>query len=126
MATENIILKTSFQVLEDQSTLQYQAITLADGLVANNGGEATGILLNKPKSGEFAQVGVIGEMKFRAGIGISASKAITVTTSGYCTAAGSGDYIVGSAKLAVTSGSIGTGLFDFTKAIYAYSSSYAW
>lgn len=126
MSTENVIIKTTFQALEDQRTLQYQAVTLADGLVANNGGEATGILLNKPNTGEHAEIGIMGEMKYRAGGAISISKAITVTTSGYMTAAASGDYIVGSAKATITSGSLGTGYFDFTKKVYALSSSFAW
>ena len=46
MATENILIKSTFQALEDLNTHQYQAITLADGKVANNGAEASGILVN--------------------------------------------------------------------------------
>jgi hypothetical protein len=126
MAVENVLHSSTFQALEDLNTHQYQAITLADGKVANTGSEATGISLNKPKSGEHATCGIVGEMKFRAGGAISATKAITVSTSGYFTAAGSGDYLVGTAKATVTSGSIGMGYFDFNQKIYAFSSSFAW
>jgi len=124
MATENILIKSTFQALEDLNTHQYQAITLADGKVANNGAEASGILVNKPKSNEHATCGIFGEMKYRAGGAVSADGKITVSTSGYFTAAGSGDFIVGKAKAAVTSGSVGVGYFDFIKPLYAFSSSF--
>lgn len=124
MAIDNVILRTSFQALEDMTGQQYQAITLADGLVANNGGEASGILLNKPANGEFVSCGVIGEIKFRAGDTITKNSKLTVTDSGYFTVAGSGDYVVGRSKSAADSGSLCTGLFNFTTTIYALSSSF--
>ena len=124
MAVDNVLLKTTFRALENLDTHQYQAITLADGKVANNGAEATGILINKPKNGEFATCGHFGEMKFRAGATIAADAKLTVTTSGYFVTVGSGYHLVGRSKIAVTSGSVGTGFFDFIKPIYAYSSSF--
>ena len=128
MATEGRYLETTIEAKEDLDTdgHMYQAIALDDGKVANSGGEAGGIIQSKPKSGEHAKVGFLGEMKFRAGGAVTAGKGVTVATSGYFTAAGSGDYIVGRAKAAVTSGSIGTGLFDFAKPEYAQSSKQAW
>jgi len=116
----------TIQALEDLSTHQYQAIALDDGKVANNGAEAIGILLNKPEINQHATVVPFGRSKFRAGGAIAAAKAITVATSGYFTAAGSGDYIVGRNETAVTTGSIGSGFFNFLNPIYAMSSSYAW
>jgi len=128
MATENVRFLTTIQAGEDLNTSghQYQAIALNDGKVANNGAEAGGILLSKPKSEDFLTLGREGEMKFRAGEAIQIAKPLTVVTSGYFTVAGSGDYIVGRAKSAVTSGSIGPGFFDFTAPVYAFSSSFAW
>ena len=118
---------TTIQAGEDLDSHQYQAIAFDDGKVANNGGEAGGIILNNPKSGEHVTVGHEGEMKFRAGGAIAAGKAITVATSGYLTAAGSGDYIIGKNKnSAITSGSLGNGIFNFASPIYAQSSSFAW
>lgn len=124
----------TIQALEDLNTHQYQAVTLADGKVANNGGEANGILQNKPKTNEHATLGYQGIMKFRAGGAVSANAEMTVVLSGYfltavnatftidsataaanVTAADSGAMVVGRALAAVTSGSIGTGAFNFTK-----------
>ncbi|MHC4620447.1 MAG: hypothetical protein ACYTEQ_22090 [Planctomycetota bacterium] len=121
--------RTTIQAKEDLNTdgHQYQAIAFDDGKVANSGGEAGGILINKPENGEHANIGYDGEMKYRAGGAVAAGKAITVVTSGYFTAAGSGDYIVGrNSDAAVNSGSVGTGFFDFKQPIYAQMSAYAW
>lgn len=105
---------------------QFHAIDFSDGKLAANGSQACGIIINKPKSGEAARVAFFGELRYAAGGAIAANKAITVTASGWFTAAGSGDYIIGRTKEAVTSGSIGKGIFDFSKPVYAFNSSYAW
>lgn len=114
MATQNVRLNTTIKAEEDFNTsaFQYHAIALVDGLLANNGEEASGILLNKPKSGEFLALGYIGELKFAAGAAISKGAKLGVTTSGWFTTADSNDPILGEAKAAVTSGSLGTGLFN--------------
>jgi hypothetical protein len=105
----------------------YHAIALDDGKLAANGYEAGGILLSRPKSGEGGTLGYAGEMKFAAGGAVAAAKAVTVAASGWFEAASSGDYIVGrNGMAAVTSGSIGTGYFNFSKPLYAFSSSFAW
>ena len=115
----------NMKAAEDLTSHLYFAVTCHDGKIANDGSEASGILLNKPASGEAANVGMMGEMPFQAGGAIAADAKITVTTSGYCTAAGSGDHIVGkNGQVAVTSGSIGRGLFNFVNPIYAFSSSF--
>jgi len=115
MATQNVRFNTTIEATEDLNTsaFQYHAIALDDGKLANNGEEASGILLNKPKSGEFMALGYVGEMKFAAGLAISKGDKLVVTTSGWFTTADSNDPILGEAKAAVTSGSVGTGLFNF-------------
>lgn len=113
MSTQNVRLSTTLQAAEDLSSLQYHAIALDDGKLANNGEEASGILLNKPKSGEHISLGYVGELKFRAGAAISKGDKLVVTTSGWFTTADSDDPVLGEAKAAVTSGSVGTGLFNF-------------
>ena len=115
MATQNVLFNTSIEAKEDLngSAFQYHAVALDDGKLANNGLEASGILLNKPKTGEGLTLGYFGEQKFAAGGTISAGARISVTTSGWFTAALSGDYSVGRNKTAVTSGSLGTGMFNF-------------
>ncbi len=112
----------TIKALEALDTHQYQAVALDDGLVANDGKEAGGILQNKPKINEHASLSYLGERKFRAGLAITLQKAITVTTSGYFITAGSGTHIVGRALATVTSGSIGTGLFNFITPVYAANS----
>jgi len=115
MATQNVRFNTTIKAAEDLNTsaFQYHAIALVDGKLANNGEETSGILLNKPKDGEFLALGYVGEMKFAAGAAISAGAKLVVTTSGWFTTADSNDPVLGEAKAAVTSGSIGTGLFNF-------------
>ena len=129
MSTEGRRLEKTFTPGEDLSAAGciYHAIALDDGKLANNGKEAGGILLSRPKSGEGGTLGYSGELKFAAGAAVAAHKPLTVTTSGWFTGAGSGDYIVGrNGQTAVTTGSVGTGLFDFSKPMYAFSSSFAW
>jgi hypothetical protein len=52
-------------------------------------------------------------MKFAAGGAVAKGAKVTVTTSGWFTSADSFDTVVGEAKAAVTSGSVGTGFFVF-------------
>ena len=124
MAWESKFDAFTIQAKEDMETEQYQAVALDDGKVANDGSEAIGILQNKPLTNEFASIGYQGIMKFRAGGAVAAAARMTVTTSGYFVTAGSGYYIVGRALAAVTSGSIGTGLFNFFNPLYANTSDF--
>ena len=124
MATNNKQNTSTVEAKENLNTNahQYHAVAFDDGKLANNGLEAGGILINKPKSGEHATLVVSGEAKFHAGGAVGAGARVTVATSGWFTAAASGDYIMGRAKTAVTSGSIGTGIFDFAAPTYQVSS----
>ncbi len=116
MATNNWLRTTTIQAGEDLNSHSFRAVALDDGKIANNGEEATGILQNKPKDGEFATLGYVGEMKFIAGAAITAGDKLTVVTSGFITTADSSDVIVGENKTTVTSGSFGTGIFSFPSA----------
>lgn len=119
MAVYNQVVTTTLPCVEDYSGLGFQfcAFALNDNKVANNGLEAIGILQNKPNSGDHATIAYFGESKFRAGGAISVGDEITVATSGYFVAASSLNPagVVGKCKETVTSGSIGTGIFDFTR-----------
>jgi len=94
---------------------EYCAIALNDGKYANNGGEASGILqVNDAANGDFIPIAYIGESFFKAGAAISAGDDLTVVQSGYFETAKDGDVVVGQCKdNAVTSGSIGRGVFSF-------------
>jgi len=118
MAGENQYFTSTLQAGEDLTTLQYHAIALDDGKLANNPEEASGILLNKPNTGQHLSLAYVGELKFAAGAAITKGAKLTVTTSGWFTSAGSVDGIVGEIKETVTSGSIATGLFFFPTARY--------
>ena len=104
--------------LEDLSANQHYAFANDDGKLANNGEEALGIIDNKPQSGEPASVAYAGVSKFKAGGAITRGGKLTVTTSGFIVAGDSGSYIVGEALETVSSGSIGTGVFNFPTASY--------
>ena len=125
MATENVFQSTTIEAKADLSGLQYYAVALDDGLRAINGAESCGILMNKPAQNRFAQIGIAGEMKFRAGGAIAAGAKMTVNSDSTLITATSGSYIIGTCKKAITSGSIGTGLLDFTTPVYAFCDEFA-
>lgn len=125
MATENYIIKTTLVAGADYNSAgQYHAFALADGQLAANIEEATGILLNKPKDTEFAEIGYFGEMKFAAGKAISKGAKLVVTGSGWFITANSFENNVGEAKAAVSSGAIGTGFFNFPNVRYSQDMDY--
>jgi len=109
MGTENWNVKFTFTAAEALNTVGHEgvAIALADNKVANDGKEASGILWDKPASGQNGSIVMIGVGKGRAGGALTAGANVTVSTSGYFTAAASGDYVAGIAMEAVTSGSLG-------------------
>lgn len=97
---------------EDMSAFQYKAVDI-DGTLAAAAGTAIGILQNKPGNAEDASILLAGPSRYRAGGAIAAGGKITLAASGWFTAAGSGDDVVGRAYASVTSGSIGQGDFNF-------------
>ncbi len=117
MAFQGPFIPFNFKATEALNTPGHEgvAIALADGKVANNGQEARGILMSKPAaSGDQGAIGIAGVMKFRAGGAVAVGLTMTVATSGYFTVSASGDWIVGNnGETAVTSGSLGTGIFHF-------------
>jgi len=123
MTTANFQNAITWVSSEDLTARQYYPVAFDDGLIANDSLEAVGILLNKPKQGEFASIGVFGVMKFRAGLAVnSEGYRLRVTTSGYVVPCESGYYSVGRALDTVTSGSIGRGFFNFATPTYWTSS----
>lgn len=122
MSTEGWNVKWDFKAAEDLNTTGHEgiAIALADNKVANDGKEACGVLSqqSKPESGEHGAIVVMGIAKFRAGVAASAGDQLTVTTSGYFIAVNSGLHHCGRALEAVTSGSVGAGLFNFGFSAY--------
>ncbi len=124
MAVKGEFSKLTVEAGADLRSLQYYAIALDDGQRAIHGGEANGILQSKPNTGEPATIGYLGVMKFRAGGAVSKDNWLRVDSNSTFVAAGSGHHLVGRALAAVTSGSIGTGVFNFANPPYAFSSSF--
>ena len=120
MSTENMNSYTTVQITENLTavTCKYHAVAFVDGQLANNGEEASGILINNPYTNEFGKLIVAGESKFAAGAAVTKGDKLTVTTSGWFITATSDDAVVGEAKCTTTSGSLGTGLFNFATAAY--------
>lgn len=100
---------------QDLRSHQYKAVGVA-GTVAAANSAAIGIQLTKPNTDEDLSVQVFGRCKFRAGAAVSANAPIMVTTSGWLITCTSGSMAVGKAISAVTSGSIGDGVFNFASA----------
>ena len=97
----------------------FKAVALDDGQPAMNGLEAGGILLYGGKANENVTLGYQGVMKFTSGAAVIKGRRLTVTTSGYFIEAASGSYIVGRClDTGVSSGAIGTGVFNFATIAY--------
>lgn len=128
MAFENELLKHTMKTGADLSSLQYHAVSLEGGVqaVSGVGGvQESGILLNKPQSGEFAEVAYLGVIKYKAGGTITEGARLAVNSGGSFAVGGSGDMLTGKAIHAVDSGGIGSGIFNFITPVYAFSSSFA-
>jgi len=109
----------------DLSSLQYHVIGIA-GTIATTTDAAIGVLQNKPKSGEAAQVKVIGQMMGKAGGTIAAAAKLKLTTSGTLIAVASGDNIAPIGKnmnTAVASGDVFTFFGNFINGATVLTSS---
>lgn len=87
----------------DGTGAQYKAIAIGGTIAANNS-TAIGLLQNKPKNGEDAQIAIAGVMKGVAGGALTAGTRVKITTSGYLASCSSGDGAVGKVITAAASG----------------------
>jgi len=108
-----------------ESTVQgtgpiYKAVSEQTGDIAAKSLTATGILQETANSGQHVTSFPAGIMKYTAAAAISSTDIqLAVTTSGYMKVVASGDWVCGkNLSGAVTSGSIGTGLFNFANPHY--------
>lgn len=125
MSTQNkyeawtIVAATAMNNLVAGSGNLYKAVRNKTGNFATNGLEAVGLLQYGCDSGGFASVGYFGIMKYVAATAItSADVLLSITTSGYCKIAGSGDWIVGRTVTAATSAMVAKGMFNFINPSY--------
>lgn len=98
----------------------HKAVDRKTKKISATGETAAGLLRYTGLSGENVSYGDFGEMKFTAGSAINSGGVnLTVSTSGYMTEAGSGDWVCGYFKQgtngseSVSSGGVGTGIFNF-------------
>ena len=96
----------------DLRSHQWKVINVA-GTLCSVAATGLGVLQNKPASGDDASAAYSGRSKFAAGGTITAGKALTVASGGWCVAANSGQVTVGRSLEAVASGFIGRGIFNF-------------
>lgn len=96
----------------DLTSSQYLAMEI-DGTLGGSVKGASGILGNKPASGEDATLIYQGRSKFRAGGTVAAGNQLGVNSTGYFVAATSGDLTCGRCEIAASSGSITHGIFNF-------------
>ena len=96
-----------------------KALTLS-GDFANNGREAMGLLLIGASSGRHVTIGVMGILPYASVDITSAGGALTVTDSGFLTNLAVSNYEVGMSygekgtnQIAVNSGAVGDGNFNF-------------
>jgi len=105
----------------------HKAITQLGVLAASPGVNAAGLLKYAGNSGAHITLGIEGEMKFVAGAAVTSVNAPLSVAAGYLTVATSGDWIVGrfvggtNRSTSISSGSVGTGMFDFINPVYAAS-----
>jgi hypothetical protein len=136
MAVENKIMTWTFKAQADIDDLTagsgdiFKAVSNAAGDIASTGQDAIGILQFVGKDTEHVTFAHAGISKFTVNAAISSADVpLTVTTSGYFAEADSGDYVVGkflegtNRATTLSSGSVGTGLFNFANKILLDSDS---
>lgn len=99
----------------DGTGAQYKAVAVG-GTISAGGNASLGLLQNKPKNGEDAQVAYFGHMKGVAGAAISAGARLISTTSGYLITAVGAVIPCGKAITAAASGATVEILGDFIAA----------
>lgn len=99
MAVEEKIVEISLEAGQDLSAKQYFLVAVAsDGQVdpAGDGGNAIGVLTNKPAAaGRAASIAIGGRVKVIAGATVAAGDAMASDAAGEAVTAASGDQILG-------------------------------
>ncbi len=110
----SITAKVNLQDKTSGTGSVYKGIALAAGDFCAAGSDCDGILQYGGASGDNITIGYFGHMKFTAGQAITPGTRVTMNASGYCNPASHTDLVVGrNAELAVGSGAVGRGLFNF-------------
>ncbi len=103
---------------------QYKAIAIG-GTLAVDSPQSSGLIQTHTDSGEDGAHRPFGRSRFIAGGAVALGNRLLVTSGGWLVAAASGDTSVGFAEAAVTSGSVGRGVFNFVTPYYHIDSNTA-
>lgn len=109
MSYEAEQLRLNVTAAADLSGSQWKVVDIAGTIsasIASGSKTAAGILLNKPRSGEQAEVAYLGRMKGYAGLSLTAGALLQVTSGGFLTRVQSGNVVVGKALAAANSGDL--------------------
>lgn len=103
MSRTEAVKSISMEAGSDLSAGQFKFVVLAsDGqidLVAANGGDADGVLLNKPDAaGRAAEVGVSGIVKVIAASTVTRGQKVSSTAAGLAQTAATGHHVLGRAQ----------------------------
>lgn len=101
---------------------QYKAVDIS-GTLALRTYNAAGLVQTRTDSGEEGTIRQFGRGFFQAGGAIARGGRVQVASGGFMTLAASGDLSCGMCEIAVTSGSVGRGIFNFINLGYQANSS---
>jgi hypothetical protein len=114
-----VVATADLSAAANDNTGPLHKVVTCNGAIAGAPQLAMGVLKSKGAIGESLSVAVRGVVKAFAGAAISTiGYPITVTTSGFITAAVSGGYMVGKAMEVCASGDLRPFLVDFTNIGY--------
>ena len=105
----------------DLRAFQHRAVDI-NGTLATHTLDSVGIVTTRTDSGEEGSINVFGRNKFVAGAAVVRGARLKVTSGGFMVTAGSGDYSVGHCEVAVASGYVGRGVFNFVNNGYQATS----
>lgn len=117
MATKQLLGSVTLPVAADYSTTgQYLFMGINSSgqavLIASQGADAVGVLLNNPDAaGKAGTVGIAGIVKVKAGATIAAGNKITTGADGRAEVAATGDFVIGWAVSGGADGEIISMLF---------------
>lgn len=115
------VIDIPFTATTDLRAFQHRILTIG-GTLAIGTAYSHGLLVTRTDSGEDGSIRVFGRGKYIAGGTVAQGERTTVTSGGWLVNAASGDESVGFNEIAITSGSVGRGVFNFITPYYHVTS----
>ncbi len=117
-------IKIPVTLAADLRAHQHKALAIGGTLTIGTP-YAAGLLETRTDSGEDGTITVLGRARFIAGGTIARGNRLNVTSGGFMVLAASGDNSIGFAEAAISSGSVGRGVFNFVTPYYHVTSNTA-